>query len=191
MAYVFTSVSSTYKKGKLILDTQQRLSMISNVLSTDLTLCKNIITPGKNSGDPLFYQGPGSQTITFTKYNAAAKNEETVTYSLAPSPDFQAHKYNLVRTDNFGESVIDTDINSLNFKYTDQSPLKGSFFDGSSIRYYIELVQPDNLKKEYCETEQIVSVGPNTGVVINAITIKDNINYLDKINFGYKKTTKR
>lgn len=184
MAYFLVSVNLTYKRGKLILITQQKLNMASNVISTDLALCKSIITPGK-IGDPLYYQGAGSQTITFVKYNATAKTEETITYKLVPSTDFQAHKYNLVRTDNFGESVIDTDINDLNFKYADLNPMSSNF-DGSAIKYYIELVPSKDIKKEFCKTDQLVSVGPNAGVVINAVTIKDKINYLNKLNFSGK-----
>lgn len=187
MGYILARVNSTYKRGKLILNAQQRLSMISNAISTDLTFCNSIVTPGK-SGDPLSFNGPGSQTITFKKYKAATKDEETITYKLTPSPDFQEHKYNLVRTDSSGESVIDTDINDLNFKYADQSPMTGNF-DGSAIKYYVELVQPQGLKKEFCKTECLASVGPNTGVVINAVTIKENINYLNKLNFSGKTIT--
>lgn len=173
LSYILLRGIEIYTRGKNITIAKNKLDTIACAINSDFGSCSKItpLTLGKNPGDPLYYGGQGSQSVTFERFDPV-RGIETVTYALrAPAAPKAAAKdgYDLIRADSSGESVVEDGIKDIRFKYTNNTPPNAGF-DGSMIAYQIKLMDRKGVKEEYAQITQQVNLATGTGLIINSIT---------------------
>lgn len=185
---LFVQSIKSYTRGKNIALVKDKINTVLSVISDDLRSCTKIITPGKNPGDPLHFDGEGSRAITFVKFDPVLQRNETITYDLVPSQDIEKYGYNFTRNDSGGSSIVETGIKDLRFKYsagTESLIGTEANFAGSIIDYNVWILNIYGLGEELCRGGARVSLGTNSGITVYSTTIKSSEcdHYMRRLNF--------